>query len=70
MAERNLHLVVSIADEFRGQGLSSEELKRAGTRGLLRAADTFDYRRGHRFSSYATRWIRQAIVRALIKRSG
>ena len=69
LVERNLHVVVSIADEFLGQGLSLEELKRAGTSGLVRATDTFDYRRGFRFTSYATRWIRQAIVRALTERS-
>jgi len=70
MADANIHLVVSIADEFRGRGLSLEELKRAGTRGLFRATDTFDYRKGDRFSSYATHWIRQAIVRALMERRG
>ena len=70
MAQRNAHLVVSIADEYRGEGLSLEELKRAGSRGLDRAIDNFDHRTGHRFSSYATRWIRQAVVRALTERSG
>jgi RNA polymerase primary sigma factor len=70
MAQRNAHLVASIADEYHGEGLSSEELKRAGGRGLDHAIDNFDYRRGHRFSSYATRWICQAVRRALTERSG
>ncbi len=70
MVERNLHLVVSIADEFRGQGLSLEELKRAGTRGLVQAIDTFDYLQRLSVLKLRTRWIRQAIVRALKERSG
>ena len=69
LAQANRQLVVSIADEYRGQGLSFEELKRAGNRGLLRATDKFDHRIGHRFSSYAAHWIRQAIVQALTRQS-
>lgn len=70
MAQRNAYLVASIADEYRGEGLSLEELKRAGSRGLDHAIDNCDYRTGHRFASYATRWIRQAVVRVITERSG
>jgi len=70
MVQANMRLVVSIAKNYRDQGLSFLDLIRAGTRGLVRAVDKFDYRNGFRFSSYASRWIRQAIVRALPGASG
>jgi len=70
MVKSNLRLVASIAEEYRGQGLSLAELNSAGIRGLVHAAGTFDHGKGFRFSSYASRWVRQAIVRALADPSG
>lgn len=69
LIEANLRFVISIAKRYAGKGLNFSDLIQEGNIGLMRAVDKFEYKRGYKFSTYATWWIRQAMTRALVEQS-